>query len=111
MMNQGKTGRSELIACSGSEDKEGSYRVVLGDMSLNLQISHLRSRFFANLARIVVAFAALASSRMSLAQMCPACYQNAAAQAPGMLQALKTGVLVMVFPTVVMFGLIAAVVI
>ncbi|HEV2349915.1 MAG TPA: hypothetical protein VG028_08745 [Terriglobia bacterium] len=51
-------------------------------------------------------FAALATPSVAFAQMCPACYQNAATQAPGMLQALKTGVLVMIFPTLLMFILI-----
>jgi hypothetical protein len=53
--------------------------------------------------QIPAGLSALAGSSVAFAQMCPACYQNAAAQAPGMLQALKTGVLVMVFPTILMF--------
>ena len=56
--------------------------------------------------RIAVGLAALASSSVAPAQTCPACYQNAAAQAPGMLQALRTGVLVMMFPSLLMFILI-----
>src|SRR5512146_960218 len=58
------------------------------------------------MVRILAALPALVSSSLAFAQMCPACYQNAAAQAPGMLQALKTGVLVMLFPTLLMFVLI-----
>src|SRR5690348_13958787 len=58
------------------------------------------------MAGALVALAVLASSSMAFAQMCPACYQNAASQAPGMLQSLKTGVLVMLFPTLSMFILI-----
>jgi hypothetical protein len=56
--------------------------------------------------RIAASLAALASSSVAFAQMCPACYQNAASQAPGMLQSLKAGVLVMLFPTLLMFILI-----
>jgi len=58
------------------------------------------------LAGISVGATVLANSSVAFAQMCPACYQNAATQAPGMLQALKTGVLVMLFPTLLMFILI-----
>ena len=82
-------------------------------MMSGFQISNLKSRksdyrhsIRATLARIAVGLAALASSSMALAQTCPACYQNAAAQAPGMLQALRTGVLVMMFPSLLMFILI-----
>ena len=42
--------------------------------------------------------------------MCPACYKNAAAQTPGLLQALRTGILVMMFPSLLMFIVIFAVV-
>lgn len=74
--------------------------------NLKFQISDFRSPTRATLARVAVGLAALASSSVALAQTCPACYQNAAAQAPGMLQALRTGVLVMMFPSLLMFILI-----
>jgi hypothetical protein len=57
-----------------------------------------------------VALAALVSSSVALAQTCPACYQNAAAQTPGLLQALRTGILVMMLPSLSMFIVIFAVV-
>jgi len=60
----------------------------------------------AALLRIFAALAALASSSAAFAQSCPACYQNAAAQAPGMLHALRAGVLVMMFPSLLMFIMI-----
>lgn len=74
--------------------------------NLKFQILDFQFSFPANLARVAVGLATLASSSMAFAQMCPACYQNAAAQAPGLLQAFKTGVLVMIFPTLLMFILI-----
>jgi len=74
--------------------------------NLKFQISDLQHPIRAKLLRISAGLAALASSSVALAQTCPACYQNAATQAPGMLQALRTGVLVMMFPSLLMFILI-----
>lgn len=78
--------------------------------NLKFQIPDFRSPIRASLARISVGIAALVSPSVAWAQTCPACYQNAAAQAPGMLQALRTGVLVMMFPSLLMFILIFGVV-
>lgn len=74
--------------------------------NLRFQSSDLRYSIWASLTRIGVGLAALASSSVVMAQTCPACYQNAAAQAPGMLEALRMGVLVMMFPSLLMFILI-----
>lgn len=60
--------------------------------------------------RMAAALAVLASPSEVFAQICPACYSNAAAQTPGLLQALKTGILVMMFPSLLMFIVIFAVV-
>jgi len=75
-------------------------------MKIGFQISNFKLPFREILARISAAFVALASSSVALAQTCPACYNNAASQSPGLLQALKTGILVMMLPTLVMFVLI-----
>ena len=72
-------------------------------MKAGLQISNIKSPIRGFLARVSVALMALGSSSVELAQTCPACYNNAAAQSPGLLQALKTGILVMMFPTLIMF--------
>ena len=45
----------------------------------------------------------LLSASTAYAQNCPYCYANAAAQTPGMLHALKTGVLVIMLPCLAMF--------
>lgn len=77
------------------------------------QISIFKSQIRTVVARVVLALAALAallSAQGVFAQSCPACYANAAAQTPGMLQALKTGILVMMFPSLSMFIVIFAVV-
>jgi hypothetical protein len=58
------------------------------------------------LTRVAAGLAALACSSVALAQTCPACYNNAASQNPGLLQALKTGILVMMLPTLIMFVVI-----
>jgi len=60
--------------------------------------------------RLAAALAVLASPGQVFAQMCPACYGNAAAHTPGLLQALKTGILVMMFPSLLMFIVIFVVV-
>ncbi len=73
------------------------------------QISNLRFPIRVSLARLAVALAALASSSAAFAQTCPACYQNAATQTPGFLQALRTGILVMMVPSLAMFIVIFAV--
>jgi hypothetical protein len=62
------------------------------------------------LAKVLTVLAALTSSSVALAQTCPACYNNAASQNPGLLQALKTGILIMMLPTLVMFLVIFTVV-
>ncbi len=61
------------------------------------------------LRQFAVGLAAWASSSAAFAQTCPACYNNAASQAPGLLQALRTGVLVMMLPCLAMFIVIYAV--
>ena len=76
------------------------------------QISNFKFPIRPLVARIAVALAALATlfaPNSVLAQSCPACYANAASQIPGMLQALKTGILVMMFPSLSMFIVIFAV--
>ena len=81
-------------------------------MKRGFQISNLKFQIRPVVARVVVALATLAtllSCHAVFAQSCPACYANAAAQAPGMLQALKTGILVMMFPSLSMFIVIFAV--
>ena len=50
-----------------------------------------------------VILAAFGGQSEGFAQSCPACYANAAAQMPGMLRALKTGILVMMLPCLAMF--------
>lgn len=60
--------------------------------------------------RFAAALAVLASPSQVFAQMCPACYSNAAAQTPGLLQALRTAILVMMFPSLLMFIVIFVVV-
>lgn len=76
------------------------------------QISNLKSRMRRGLVRMVapaaVALAALGHPSAGFAQSCPACYANAA-QAAGMLHALKTGILVMMLPCLAMFMVIFAV--
>lgn len=78
-----------------------------------IQISNLKSRMVRWLARmtapVAVVLAALADTSVGYAQTCPYCYANAAAQTPGMLQALKTGVLVIMLPCLAMFIVIFAV--
>ena len=71
---------------------------------------NIKSHILSHLMRLAVALAVLASPGQVFAQMCPACYNNAAAQTPGLLQALKTGILVMMFPSLLMFILIFIVV-
>lgn len=77
------------------------------------QISKFKSRMGWGLARITapvaVVLAALADGSVGYAQTCPYCYANAAAQTPGMLQALKTGILVMLLPCLTIFVIIFAV--
>jgi len=48
----------------------------------------------------------LTASNGAFAQSCPYCYANAAAQAPGMLHALRAGILVMMLPCLAMFVVI-----
>jgi ABC-type maltose transport system permease subunit len=74
------------------------------------QISSCKLQIGSWLARVAVAVVALTSSAVAFAQSCPACYANAASRTPGMLQALKTGILVMMFPSLSMFIVIFAVV-
>ena len=70
----------------------------------------IKSPIESHLMRLAAAGAVLASPTHVFAQMCPACYSNAAAQTPGLLQALKTGILVMMFPSLLMFIMIFVVV-
>ena len=72
-------------------------------MKVGFQISNIKFPIRGFLARLSAALIALATSSVAIAQTCPACYNNAAAQSPGLLHALKTGILVMMFPTVIMF--------
>ena len=78
-------------------------------MASGFQISNFKFPIRSVAARVAVGLTALVSSVSAHAQTCPACYANAAAQAPGMLQALKTGILVMMFPSLLMFIVIFAV--
>ena len=71
---------------------------------------NIKSPIGSRLIRLAAVGAALASPSQVFAQMCPACYGNAAAQTPGLLQALKTGILVMMFPSLLMFIVIFVVV-
>ncbi len=48
-------------------------------------------------------FVAMAMPALVHAQTCAACYNNAAAQTPGLLHALRTGILVMMFPSLSLF--------
>jgi hypothetical protein len=75
-------------------------------MNVRFQISNVKFPIRGFLARVSAALAMLASSSLALAQTCPACYNNAASQNPGLLQALKTGILVMMLPTLIMFVVI-----
>jgi len=71
--------------------------------------SRIRRLLPKTIALIAAGFAALGSWSTCFAQSCPYCYANAAAQTPGMLQALKTGVLVIMLPCLAMFIVIFAV--
>ena len=79
-------------------------------MKTGFQLANLKFPLRGILARVLAGSAALVSSSVALAQTCPACYNNAASQNPGLLQALKTGILIMMLPTLVMFLVIATVV-
>jgi hypothetical protein len=70
----------------------------------------IKSPIGSRVMRLATVLAVLASPSHVFAQMCPACYNNAAAQTPGLLQALKTGILVMMFPSLLMFIVIFVVV-
>ena len=76
------------------------------------QISNFKSQISRAAARIAAltaaGFAAIGGSSAGFAQSCPACYANAA-QAAGMLHALRTGVLVMMLPCLAMFIVIFSV--
>jgi hypothetical protein len=52
--------------------------------------------------------ATLAASTLSWAQTCPLCYRAAAASKAGALQALRSGVLILMIPPVVIFGVVTA---
>lgn len=58
-------------------------------------------RFDKKLARRVIAVASLFASPAALyAQSCAMCYQSAAASGPRSIQALKHGILILMFPPV-----------
>ncbi|HEV2232388.1 MAG TPA: hypothetical protein VGV68_03160 [Terriglobia bacterium] len=73
-------------------------------------MANIKSSIGSHLMRLAAALAVLASPSQVFAQMCPACYSNAAAQTPGLLQALRIGILVMMFPSLLMFIVIFVVV-
>jgi len=73
-------------------------------------MANIKSPIGSRLMRLAAALALLASPSQVFAQMCPACYSNAAAQTPGLLQALRIGILVMMFPSLMMFIVIFVVV-
>jgi len=52
---------------------------------------------------LIVASVVLAPSAL-YAQSCAMCYQNAAASGPRMIAALKSGILVLMFPPMLIFG-------
>ena len=52
------------------------------------------------------AIAALATSTVAWAQSCPLCYRAAAASKAGALQALRSGVLILMIPPVLIFGVV-----
>ncbi len=60
--------------------------------------------------RYALAFAAgvvaLATSTVAWAQSCPLCYRAAAASKAGALQALRSGVLILMIPPVLIFGVV-----
>ncbi len=60
--------------------------------------------------RRTLAFAAsvvaLATSTVAWAQSCPLCYRAAAASKAGALQALRSGVLILMIPPVLIFGVV-----
>jgi hypothetical protein len=74
------------------------------------QIMNINYPIGSRVMRMAAALAVLASPSQVLAQMCPACYSNAAAQTPGLLQALRAAILVMMFPSLLMFIVIFVVV-
>lgn len=73
--------------------------------NFKLQIRHGLARASALAAVLLSAV----SASTGYAQTCPYCYANAAAQTPGMLQALRTGILVMLLPCLTIFVIIFAV--
>jgi len=76
------------------------------------QISKFKSRVGRGLARASALAAVLlsaVSASTGYAQTCPYCYANAAAQTPGMLQTLRTGILVMLLPCLTIFVIIFSV--
>jgi hypothetical protein len=83
------------------------------DSNFAFRIPSVKFAFRPLVLRIAAGLAALAtlvSSNAVFAQSCPACYANAAAQTSGMLQALRTGILVMMLPSLSMFIVIFAIV-
>ncbi|MHB8653088.1 MAG: hypothetical protein ACYDA9_04325 [Terriglobia bacterium] len=75
-----------------------------------LQNPNRKYPFWIRVTKCAAALALLASPSQMFAQMCPACYSNAVAQTPGLLQALRIGILVMMFPSLMMFIVIFVVV-
>jgi hypothetical protein len=65
--------------------------------------SHFRNRILAAVAGIV----AFACSSAAWAQSCPMCYRAAAAAKGGALQALRSGILILMIPPVLIVGGIA----
>jgi len=59
-----------------------------------------------NLKRTAVAIAVLLSPSALFAQGCSMCYQNAASSGPKLIQALRHGILIMIFPPILIMAAI-----
>ena len=88
----------------------GNWRRTARCPIFNFPFSSFLVGLSAWLTRLGVAVVALAASSTAYAQSCAMCYTSAAAAKAGAIQALRSGILILVVPVVLMCGVIAVVI-
>jgi hypothetical protein len=96
----------------------GSWSPRIGEPSFQFRSSSFHfpfSGFFprwrSRLALLVVAVITFGASRMAHAQGCAMCYTSASAARAGAIQALRSGILILLIPTLLVFAATAVLVI
>jgi hypothetical protein len=81
-----------------------SWRYDIAKSSFQFPFSSFFVRLGAQLARLIVTAVALGTARMTFAQGCAMCYTSAESAKKAGIEALRSGILILLVPPLVMFG-------